>query len=48
MKLISNMWAATCDFQQFDISTSADPDKPAQPPLSPETPDGVQPVAQQS
>ena len=33
------------DFQQLDILTSVDSDEPLQPPLSLETPNGVQSVA---
>ena len=29
----SDIWAATCDFQQCDILTSVDSDKPGQPPF---------------
>ena len=37
--------AATCDFQQCGIFTSVVSDKPVQPLLSLETPNGVQSVA---
>ena len=41
-------WAVTCDFQQCGILTSVDTDEPLQPPLSLETPNCVQSVAQHS
>ena len=34
----------TCDYQQCGILTSVDSDEPVQPPLSLETPNGVQSV----
>ena len=40
--------ASACYFQQFDILTSVDSDEPVQPPLSLETPNGVQSVAKHS
>ena len=40
--------AVTCDFQQCGIFTSLDSEEPVQPPISLETPNDVQSVAEHS
>ena len=40
-----NIWATTCDFQQFGILTSVDSDEPVKTSLSLETANDVQLVA---
>ena len=42
------IWAMTCDFQQCGILTCVDSGEPMQPPLSLETLNDVQSVAQHS
>ena len=33
--VIKNIWAATCDFQQYGILKTEDSDEPVQPPFNP-------------